>query len=160
MREVHIVIAACEQITVVLHVCVDLSCGDARLPVSVSALSPDIHRQFEGGAVVEERGEMSVSDATTQHLFVWLWKCAFLFLVLYLDSLIYEETAVLASSFSLYHFNIPDGVWYLLLIESNKIIQKRFMDLSFIWNCFYCRSICQWPTVNPKVSSMQEVWVN
>lgn len=68
MREVHIVIAACEQITVVLHVCVDLSCGDAGLPVSLSALLPDIHRQFEGGAVVEERREMSFSDATTHHL--------------------------------------------------------------------------------------------
>lgn len=86
--------------------------------------------------------------------------CISIFLVLYLDSLIYDETAVLASSFSLYHFNIADDIWYLLLIESNKIIQKRFMDFSFIWNCFYCHSICQWPTVNPKVNSMQEVWVN
>lgn len=129
MREVHIVIAACEQITVVLHVCVDLSCGDAGLPVSLSALSPDIHRQLEGGAVVEERGEFQMQLLI---IYCLVMKMGISIFLIYLDSLIYEETAVLASSFSLYHFNIPDDVWYLLLIESNKIIQKRFMDLSFI----------------------------
>lgn len=72
MREVHIVITACEQITVVLHVCVDLSCGDAGLPVSLSALSPDIHRQLEGGAVVEERGGNVSFRCNHSSFIVWL----------------------------------------------------------------------------------------
>lgn len=125
MRDVHIVMAACEQIPVVLHACVDPSCGDAGLPVSLSALSPDVHRQFEGGAVVEERGKCHFQ---TQPLIIGclvmkmaISICSFIFTV---DSLINKEMAALASSFSLDHFNIPDDVWCLLLIESDKIIQR------------------------------------
>lgn len=75
MCEVHVVTAACEcqQITAVLHACVDLSYGDPGLPVSLSALSPeDSSREGHLRAVIEELWQMSVSDETTNFFFFFL----------------------------------------------------------------------------------------